>query len=118
VVVSANKFHWIVPKMRQVQTFLATFKIDPRCHENVGRNFNFGAAYDFRRCLYGPVADERATGRSAQELTLAVGAGVRSEPLGGDNAFGGSIPSAHKRAGGFLGFPCRNADFGRLTFRH
>ena len=73
MVVSANKFHWIVPKMRQVQTFLATFKIDHRRHENVGRYFNSGAAYDFRRCLYGPVADERATGRSAQELTFAVG---------------------------------------------
>ena len=25
---AANKFHWIVPKMRQAQTFLATFEFD------------------------------------------------------------------------------------------
>jgi hypothetical protein len=55
---SANKFHWIVLKMRQAQTFLATFENDHWPHENVGRYFGSGAAHDFGRCLYGPVAHQ------------------------------------------------------------
>jgi hypothetical protein len=84
VAIAANKFHWIVLKMRQAQTFLATFENDDQCHENVGRHLSFGTAHAFGRCLYGPVADERATGGSAHELTLAVGWGPASEAnLGG-----------------------------------
>lgn len=78
----ANKFHWIVLKMRQAQAFLATFESDHRGHENVGRYLVLGAAHDLGRRLYGPVADKRATGGSADELTLAVGAGVEAN-LGG-----------------------------------
>ena len=84
---AANKFHRIVLKMRQMLTFLATFETDHWFHENVGRYLSSGAAHDFGRRLYGPVVHERATGGSTRELTLAVGAGVRSEPWGTTNAF-------------------------------
>jgi hypothetical protein len=79
---AANKFHWIVLKMREAQTFLATFKNDHPIHEDFGRYFDFGAAHDFGRSLYRPDADERAPGGPARELMLAVGAGVRAEPWG------------------------------------
>jgi hypothetical protein len=115
VAIAANKFHRIVLKMRQAQTFLATFENDDCCHENVGRYLSFGTAHAFGCCLYGPVADKRATGGSAHELTLAEGAGVRSEPWG-INAFRGSISQARQRTRRFPGFPYRNADFGRLKF--
>jgi hypothetical protein len=84
---SANKFHRIVLKMRQAQTFLATFENDHWHHENVGRYFSSGAAHDFGRGLYGPIAHQRAKGGATRELTLAVRAGVRSEPWGTTNAF-------------------------------
>ena len=82
VSVAANKFHRIVLKMRHAQTFLATFKNNHTRHENVGRHIAPRTAHDFGRCLYGSVADKRATDGSTSELTLAVGAGVRSEPWG------------------------------------
>jgi hypothetical protein len=80
--IAANKFHRIVLKMREALTFLATFKNDHPIHEDVGRYFDFGAAHDFGRCLYRPDADKRAAGGPARELTLAVGAGVRTKPWG------------------------------------
>jgi hypothetical protein len=79
---AANKFHRIVLKMRQAQTFLATFKNDHLIYEDVGRYFDFGAAHDFGRSLYRPDADERAAGGPARELMLAVGAGVRTKSWG------------------------------------
>ena len=112
--IAANKFHWIVLKMRQAQTFLATFENDDYRHENVGRYLSFGTAHAFGRCLYGPVADGRATGGSTYQLTLAAGAGVRSEPWG-TNAFRGPISQARQRTRRFSGFPYRNADLGGLT---
>jgi hypothetical protein len=80
----ANKFHWMVLKMRQALTFLATFETDHPTHENVGRYFDPGAAHHIGRRLYRPVADKRATGGPTRALTLALGAGVGLEPLGDD----------------------------------
>ena len=76
--IAANKFHWIVLKMRDALTFLATFKNNNLIHEHVGRYFDLGAAHDFGCSLYRPDADKRAAGGPARELTLAVGAGVRN----------------------------------------
>ena len=76
--IAANKFHWIVLKMREALTFLATFKNNNLIHEDVGRYFDLGAAHDFGCSLYRPDADKRAAGGPARELTLAVGAGVRN----------------------------------------
>ena len=102
--------------MREALTFLATFKKDGYGHEDVGRYLDPGAAHDFGRRLYRPNADKRAAGGSARELTLAVGAGVRTKPWGTINAFRGPISQTRERAGRFSGIPYRNADFGRLTF--
>jgi hypothetical protein len=85
--IAANKFHWFVLKMREALPFLATFKNDHPIHEDVGRYFDFGAAHDFGRCLYRPDTDKRAAGGPASELTLAVGAGVRTKTLGDDQCF-------------------------------
>jgi hypothetical protein len=112
--IAANKFHRIVLKMREALPFLATFKNDHAIHEDVGRYFDFGAAHDFRRCLYRPDADKRAASGPARELTLAVGAGVRTKPWGTTNAFSGPISQTRERAGGISGIPYRDADIGRL----
>jgi hypothetical protein len=71
--IAANKFHWIVLKMREALTFLATFKNDNPIHEHVGRYFDFGAARDFGRSLYRPKANKRAAGGPTRELTLGLG---------------------------------------------
>ena len=114
--IAANKFHWIVLKMREALTFLATFKNDHPMHEHVGRYFDFGAAHDFGRCLYRPEDDKRAAGGPARELTLAVGAGVQTKPWGTTNAFSGPISQTRKRASRLSGLPYRDADIRRLRF--
>jgi hypothetical protein len=49
---AAMIFPSMVPKMRQAQTFLATIENDHGAHENTGRYFDSGAAYDHRGGLH------------------------------------------------------------------
>src|SRR5581483_9826589 len=44
----AIMFRWIVPKMHETQTFLATIKNDHWNHENAGRYLHSRAAHDYR----------------------------------------------------------------------
>ena len=44
----AIMFRWIVPKMHEAQTFLATIENDHRNHENAGCYLHSRAAHDNR----------------------------------------------------------------------
>ena len=44
----AIMFRWIVPKMHETQTFLATIKNDHWNHENAGCYLHSRAAHDYR----------------------------------------------------------------------
>jgi hypothetical protein len=95
--------------MRRALTFLATIEAPQSKHENLGHDFNSGAAHHFRGGLHRSAFDGRSAEYAKHELIGLAGAfwsGRRSD------AFGGSISQIDKRAGDCHGIPDRIANFG------
>jgi hypothetical protein len=64
-------------------------------HENTGRHFDSGAAYDVRGGIHGPVSDKRSADRARGELKPPFETALGDD----DYAFSGSISQADKPAG-------------------
>ena len=103
-------FLWFVPKMPSFDIFCHNPK-RPSADENVGRNFDSGAAHDFRGGLHGPDSDQRSA-HAKGELNAPFAAFLGD----GRHAFGGSVSQTHKLASCRVGVLGRIADFRRDDF--